>query len=413
MGTWGGDVWWNGRLDEIRISSVARTDGWIQTSFNNQDDSSAFYGLSGEDPSGNQTPDDPTIDDHNNGSTTSDNTPTLGFTQSDVDASEQVKYRIQIDATDNTFSNLAVDYTSALMAEGAAGFTVGQAAGSGTYTVGSESQTLPDGDYFWRAMTTDDDSAASGWTQATTGSSIAFTVDTSSGGSEDDYTQDADIVSWWYLDESSGTRYDGSGTNSNNLSDINTVTSYSTTNQSVKEGVASASFARANSETLSITDASQTGLDITGNISMAAWFRLATTSETQDIVAKDGSDGNQGYQVRYNNNGQLNFGLSSDGVTANITWLNGATDLSSAAGEWHHVVAVYNGSTMQLYLDGASDATPCPTVAEYTAARPRLPSDAATATPNFSTAKSMKWRSLAGPLPLMRSHPSMKKASTA
>jgi hypothetical protein len=128
---------------------------------------------------GNQTPNDPTINDHNDGSTTSDNTPTLGFTQSDPDASEQVKYRIQIDNTDNTFNSLVVDYTSALMAEGATSFTVGQAAGSGTYTVGSEGQTLADGDYFWRVMTTDDESAASGWTQATTGSNVAFTVDTS------------------------------------------------------------------------------------------------------------------------------------------------------------------------------------------------------------------------------------------
>jgi hypothetical protein len=128
---------------------------------------------------GNQTPSDPTISDHNDGSTTSDSTPTLGFTQSDPDASEQVQYRIQIDDTNNTFSNLVVDYTSALMAEGATSFTVGQAAGSGTYTVGNAGQTLADGDYFWRVMTTDDESAASGWTQATSGSSVAFTVNTS------------------------------------------------------------------------------------------------------------------------------------------------------------------------------------------------------------------------------------------
>jgi hypothetical protein len=126
----------------------------------------------------NQTPADPTINDHDDGSTISDNTPTLGYTQSDPDASEQVKYRIQIDDTDNTFSSLVVDYTSDFMAEGAASFTVGQAAGSGTYTVGSASQTLTDGDYFWRVMTTDDETAASGWTQATTGSNVAFTVDT-------------------------------------------------------------------------------------------------------------------------------------------------------------------------------------------------------------------------------------------
>ena len=129
-------------------------------------------------PATNSNPDDPTITDHDDGSTISENQPTLGFTQSDPDTSEQVKYRIQIDDTDNTFSSLVVDYTSALMAEGATSFTVGQAEGSGTYTVGSASQTLTDGDYFWRVMTTDDESAASGWTQATTGSNVAFTVDT-------------------------------------------------------------------------------------------------------------------------------------------------------------------------------------------------------------------------------------------
>jgi hypothetical protein len=228
----GDGVTFNGVIDEVRISNVARTDGWIETSFNNQDDPSAFYGLSGEGASPNQTPDNPTINDHYDGSTISDNTPTLGFTQSDPDAPEQLKYRIQIDTTDNSFSNLVVDYTSDFIPEGAASFTVGQAAGSGTYTVGSESQTLVNGDYFWRVMSTDDTSAAGGWTLATAGSNVAFTVDTSSGGGADvDYTQDADIVSWWYLDESSGTRYDGSGTNNNDLTDINTVTPYTTTNR--------------------------------------------------------------------------------------------------------------------------------------------------------------------------------------
>ena len=165
-----------GIIDEVRVQSTNRSAEWIATEYNNQNDASAFYGLGGEQSSGNQTPADPTINDHNDGSTTSDNTPTLGFTQADPDASEQVQYRIQIDATDNTFSNLVVDYTSEFLAEGATSFTVGQATGSGTYTVGSSGQTLVNGDYFWRVMTTDDESAESGWTQATSGSSVAFAV---------------------------------------------------------------------------------------------------------------------------------------------------------------------------------------------------------------------------------------------
>jgi hypothetical protein len=124
----------------------------------------------------NSAPNSPTIDTHNDGSWTSDNTPTLGFTQSDPEAAEQVQYRIQIDATDNTFSNLVVDYISDFMAEGAASFTVGQAVGSGTYTVGSQGQSLSDGDYYWRVMSIDDESAESPWATANSGS-IAFKVD--------------------------------------------------------------------------------------------------------------------------------------------------------------------------------------------------------------------------------------------
>jgi len=110
------------------------------------------------------------------GSFGTDNTPTLTFTLSDPDDSEQVKYQIQID--DNSdFSSVVVDYTSAFQNEGSASFTVGQAEGSGSYTTGSEGQTLSDGSYYWRVKTIDDDSAESSWTTANSGN-IAFKADT-------------------------------------------------------------------------------------------------------------------------------------------------------------------------------------------------------------------------------------------
>jgi len=111
------------------------------------------------------------------GSWTNDNTPTLSFTQSDPDAGDTVKYRVQVDDTSD-FSSVVVDYTSALIAQGATSFTVGQAAGSGTYTVGSQGQTLADSaNYYWRVMSTDNNNASSGWTTAN-GGAIAFKVDT-------------------------------------------------------------------------------------------------------------------------------------------------------------------------------------------------------------------------------------------
>lgn len=64
---------------------------------------------------------------YDDGSWVDDNTPILNFTQSDPDGNT-VSYTIQID-NDNGFSPPVVDYTSELLIEGDAGFTVGQAGG--------------------------------------------------------------------------------------------------------------------------------------------------------------------------------------------------------------------------------------------------------------------------------------------
>lgn len=71
----------------------------------------------------------------------------------------------------------------------------------------------------------------------------------------------------WPLNESSGTRYDLTS-NNNDLSDNNTVTSLT---GKLDTG---ADFEKTNNEYLSISDASQTGLDISGNFSMWGWFNI-------------------------------------------------------------------------------------------------------------------------------------------
>jgi parallel beta-helix repeat protein len=96
------------------------------------------------------------------GSTVSDDTPTLEFTQDDPDNYDTVQYTIQID--DNAaFSSPVVDSTSALLTQGGASFT---------------SPSLPDGDYYWRVMSTDRWGATSGWAVAN-GGAVAFSLDTS------------------------------------------------------------------------------------------------------------------------------------------------------------------------------------------------------------------------------------------
>lgn len=104
-----------------------------------------------------------------------DSTPTLTFTLADDDAIDTIKYQIQIDDTAD-FSTVLIDYTSPLDIQGAQSFTVGQAAGSGSYAVGSASQTLSNGSYYWRVRATDVADNTSAYATANSGS-IAFKID--------------------------------------------------------------------------------------------------------------------------------------------------------------------------------------------------------------------------------------------
>ena len=73
-------------------------------------------------------------------------------------------------------------------------------------------------------------------------------------------------ASVWHLQETSGTRTD-SKAGTNNLADINTVTSTAGNINTAAE------FNSANSETLSIADASQTGLEGMTELSISFWMR--------------------------------------------------------------------------------------------------------------------------------------------
>ncbi|MCC2631306.1 MAG: symbB [Patescibacteria group bacterium] len=96
------------------------------------------------------------------GSRKNDDTPSLTFSLTDPDLSDTVRYQIQID-TSTAFDDIIVDFTSGLQAQGDAAFQVGQAAGSGTYAVGSQGQTLPDGPYYWRVKVIDENGGQSAW----------------------------------------------------------------------------------------------------------------------------------------------------------------------------------------------------------------------------------------------------------
>ncbi len=91
-------------------------------------------------------------------------------------------------------------------------------------------------------------------------------------------------------------------------------------------------------------------LDITGQITVAAWIKVNTFERTwQAIVAK----GDSAWRLHRNGDtDSLNFALNGPSP-GNRSWghsLAGVTSVNDD--EWHHAAGVYNGSKMALYIDG-------------------------------------------------------------
>ena len=113
-----------------------------------------------------------------NGGIITSNVPNFTFNLSDPDATDTVSFNLQI-STSSSFSTLVTDYISALQAQGAASFAMGQSAGGGSYPTGSAGQTLPDGNYYWRVLATDLHGVSSAFANASS-TGIAFTIQTPS-----------------------------------------------------------------------------------------------------------------------------------------------------------------------------------------------------------------------------------------
>ena len=107
-----------------------------------------------------------------NGGTISHNTPTFEFSLSDPDVSDQVKYQIQV-SRNSDFTDLAINYISALASQGDSSFTAGQSAGSGNYLT---NQSLTEGSYYWRVKAIDTYDQESSYSAANSGA-VAFTIE--------------------------------------------------------------------------------------------------------------------------------------------------------------------------------------------------------------------------------------------
>lgn len=177
-----------------------------------------------------------------------------------------------------------------------------------------------------------------------------------------------DLVSYWELEETSGTRVDSHG--SNDLTDVNTVGSVAAI-----EGNG-ASFTRANTESLVITDGDQTGLDETSDLSIACWFRLDTlpASGSYSFVQKyDSTTGNRSYYFDFLKSGAT-YGLNSTFHTGS-GGIGAYRSGTFSTGTWYHAAVTFKAGSgtsgeVKFYIDGTQLGTTatgdCPALQDVT-----------------------------------------------
>lgn len=105
----------------------------------------------------------------------------------------------------------------------------------------------------------------------------------------------------------------------------------------------------------------------TSNFSVSAWIKTTATADGIIVQQRDASGYNGEYMFSVNSTGKLNFMVYGNGAYQ----FDFATTQSINNGAWHHVVAVRNGVTGSIYVDG--NPTPAAT-ANGTAVRSMLSS---------------------------------------
>jgi len=167
------------------------------------------------------------------------------------------------------------------------------------------------------------------------------------------------MVSWWSMDETSGTRADSHG--SNTLTDNNTV-GYTTGKVSN-----AAYFTAANHEYLSITDAAQSGLDTTTNYSWSMWLYCHSEVSNSILMSKYAAGG-EGYSFQASKASSFIRVMTAGDVSYDISYTWPSYDT------WYHIAITKETKTFKFYINNtlAGTATVTGTYNDNTSAEVRL-----------------------------------------
>jgi hypothetical protein len=173
-----------------------------------------------------------------------------------------------------------------------------------------------------------------------------------SGGAAPSSTLSNSLISFWKMDETSGTRYDAIG--DNDLTDVNTV-GYA----SGKSGSA-ADFEYSNQEYLIVNDNAQLSFNANENFTISLWVNLESTASYRPILAKtDGMNASDWEYDIYAGNSVPYFEVS-DGSD----WTSRSSGVTMSTATWYFICAWYNTTTDSIYIQ-INNGTPLRAVATH------------------------------------------------
>lgn len=119
---------------------------------------------------------------------------------------------------------------------------------------------------------------------------------------------------------------------------------------------------RTSSQYAYIADASQTGLDVTGDISIEVWIKLeqlpSTVSGTFTVLQKFDVAGQNSYAFQFQSDNKIYCYYSNDGTNATTLASDAAFVEAGDVGVWRHVAMAVNvaAKTAVAYKDGVAKA---------------------------------------------------------
>lgn len=160
------------------------------------------------------------------------------------------------------------------------------------------------------------------------------------------------LISYWSMDEASGTRTDSHG--SNDLTDNNTVGSATGKINNA------ADFESNNNEHLSHAD--NADLSPTGDCTLACWVKLETKPSISTIMGKwPGTGDSRALILRYqSSDDRFAFFVNSDGTSGGTTSVSADNLGSPSTGTWYFIVAWHDDTNNTINIqvnDGTVDST--------------------------------------------------------